>query len=67
MTPLAKVAFLCALVVLLPRLSGQAAKTSRHDRVWPISGSMSVDLGQSSPFGPRIKISQKSRLAVLNG
>ena len=50
------------IVLVLLCCSVQLAWTStRHDRVWPISGTTSVDLAQSSPYGPRLKISENSR------
>ena len=41
--------------------SGPPTLVARNDRVWPIGNSASVDLPQSSPFGPRLKISESSR------
>ena len=35
--------------------------SNRKERSWPVSGSSSVDLPQSSPFGPRLKISENRR------
>ena len=35
--------------------------SNRKERLWPVSGSSSVDLPQSSPFGPRLKISENRR------
>ena len=29
--------------------------TTRFDRVWPLSGDDTVDLGQATPYGPRVK------------
>ena len=37
---------------------GVIETVSRGDRVWPIGGTTSVDLGQSSPYGPRLQISR---------
>ena len=34
---------------------------TRLDRVWPLSGSDKVDLGQASPFGPRVISSSNPR------
>ena len=42
-----------------------AVAESRSDRIWPIGRSTSVDLGQSSPFGPRLQISMARRYAEL--
>ena len=53
--------FQLTVTLLLLSAAGILASPSRHDRVWPISGSKTVDLPQSSPFGPRIKISADSR------
>ena len=39
---------------------------TRSDRIWPIGRSTSVDLPQSSPFGPRLKISEGRRYADLS-
>ena len=35
--------------------------SNRMERVWPVNGSSSVDLPQSSPFGPRLQISENRR------
>ena len=35
--------------------------SNRNDRIWPVGQSSSVDLPQSSPFGPRLQISQSTR------
>ena len=53
------------LVLFLLCCFVQLAWTStRHDRVWPLSGTSTVDLGQSSPFGPRQKASENFRYVV---
>ena len=36
-------------------------RSTRSDRIWPLSGSDVVDLLQSSPFGPRLKASEDFR------
>ena len=33
----------------------------RSDRVWPVNGTNAVNLGQSSPFGPRVMVSANDR------
>ena len=40
-------------------------RSTRLDRIWPISRSDAVDLLQSSPFGPRLKASESFRSAKL--
>ena len=42
-------------------INSALASPSRHDRIWPVSGSAMVDLGQSSPFGPRLMASASFR------
>ena len=32
--------------------------STRADRVWPLSNAATIDLGQSSPFGPRLQASK---------
>ena len=55
------------LVIVLSLSAAQlcSAVISRNDRNWPIGRSTSVDLAQSSPFGPRLKISEGSRYTVI--
>ena len=36
-------------------------RSTRSERIWPLSGSDEVDLPQSSPFGPRQKASEEYR------
>ena len=50
-----------SLTLILSVIAIGAHGSSRNDRVWPLSNSDSVDLGQSSPFGPRLKASQRFR------
>ena len=62
-----RAAFVATLqLVLLAAVPGLGSPT-RDDRVWPLSGNKTVDLGQSSPFGPRIKISANARYKWMDG
>ena len=45
-------------IFLLSYIIQLVSASTRNERVWPISGSNRVDLGQSSGFGPRLKASE---------
>ena len=48
-------------IFLLSCIIQLVSASTRNQRVWPISGTNKVDLGQSSGFGPRLKASQTYR------
>ena len=48
-------------IFLLSCIIQLVSASTRNQRIWPISGSNRVDLGQSSGFGPRLKVSERYR------
>jgi murein DD-endopeptidase MepM/ murein hydrolase activator NlpD len=58
---------LLCVVIFHCSVQNVGAAAARSNRIWPISGNTSVDLPQSSPFSPRLQISQGSKYDYHRG